>query len=100
MGRAAAPLAPPINTLLGKRQYLQKFRPKWLKQNNIFDWLKNVAKDLTKRYCKFCYCTVQARQADLTYVETKKHIMSVAGAVRFHSSEKNKINFEPPIKLN
>jgi len=65
-----------------KPQYIQMFRPEWLKQKEFSGWLKEVSDDPSKGYCKYCYSTVRSRRADLlAHVETKKHKLA-AGSVR------------------
>lgn len=60
------------------KQYLQKFRPEWLKDKLFEEWLitkKNENGELIG-FCKFCVCSLGSNKyGDLkTHLKTKKHI--------------------------
>lgn len=84
---------------MGKPQYTQKFRKKWL-QNTLFkDWLVVVEGDDCKGRCRYCKTEVNAKLYDIKqHVKTSKHI----SATQLLSSSRSLTNFckPPSIKVN
>ncbi len=60
------------------KQYQQKFRKEWLREEAFKEWLAPLDFDENKAYCKFCRCEVNAKYQDLkVHALSKKHKKSL-----------------------
>lgn len=82
---------------MGKpRQYTQKFRKEWLKQDCFANWLLECPANATRALCKYCRCEIMAKLSDLTHhAQTKKHIKA---AEPFSSSRSRQSILNVPVK--
>lgn len=81
---------------MGKhKQYIQKFRKEWLRDENFKKWLLEVPTDSTKGRCNYCKCDINAKYTDiLRHSKSQKHKVSVPIAtsnvsIRSHVSTKS-----------
>lgn len=61
------------------KQYKQKFRKAWLKDELLIDWLIAPVKEDARAQCKFCHCELKAKYQDLiAHAKSKKHIRAMS----------------------
>ncbi|XP_046868347.1 uncharacterized protein LOC124460805 [Drosophila willistoni] len=73
-----------------KENYKQKVRDVWLQSSEFKEWLRKDLTDLTRAYCSYCKCSINAKLCDLrVHAISKKH----TGALNAFA-QKNKIEFK------
>ena len=60
-----------------QKQYKQKFRKQWLRNEMFKNWLMEVSNNPHTAYRKFCICEINAKYSDLIgHLNAKKHMKS------------------------
>lgn len=76
------------------RQYTQRFRKEWLKQDIFANWLLQCPADARKACCR---CEINAKLFDLMHhVKTRKHVKA---AEPFSSSRSHQSTLNIPVKV-
>ena len=56
------------------KQYQQKFRKEWLKDEALKDWITSSEADKKKAHCVYCKCDLNAKYQDLRlHAQCMKH---------------------------